>query len=241
MATAIPEVNTWALKLAVGLLALAACAPAVADDPAAAKPAPPPEVLRDKKIAFEKPMGSWQPQATEEQKQQAAELVGRCLAAMGGAPEPAPGVRARIDKLIGDLGADEWLARENASRELVKIGRPALPALRAALGNRDAEIAARAREAVAAIEKAALQPLIDELKKMPMATHLTIQGQIDANREAWTKAGASAAAAEKAGRKDEAEQFRAAAKAAGERISALDSLYWLILPDARLQGLGLVK
>lgn len=76
----------------------------------------------------------------------------RIKALLDDAGRPAPELGARIDALVKDLGAEDFAKREAASQELVKIGLPALSALRAAAGSRDAEVAARARAAMDAIK-----------------------------------------------------------------------------------------
>jgi hypothetical protein len=59
----------------------------------------------------------------------------------------------RVEKLIRDLGHEEFEARESAQKELEKIGKPAAPALRkAAAESEDAEIASRARELLRKLE-----------------------------------------------------------------------------------------
>ncbi|HXG61332.1 MAG TPA: PDZ domain-containing protein [Planctomycetota bacterium] len=65
---------------------------------------------------------------------------------------------ARIEKLIQDLGAPEYEVREKAQKELVEIGSAALPALRKALEDSDAERAHRARKAIDEIERRARKP-----------------------------------------------------------------------------------
>src|SRR5262249_35236776 len=54
---------------------------------------------------------------------------------------------ADVRKLIKDLDAEEFAVRENASKELKKIGKPAEPLLRKALdGNPSAEVRRRIEE-----------------------------------------------------------------------------------------------
>ena len=67
-------------------------------------------------------------------------------------PEPAPELRARIEKLIAELGAPEFRKRKAAREALVAVGRPALAALRGAARSSDAEVAQSASEIIAAIE-----------------------------------------------------------------------------------------
>ncbi|MGE0707961.1 MAG: hypothetical protein AB7N76_14695 [Planctomycetota bacterium] len=77
------------------------------------------------------------------------------LAQDGPAPKKSQeALEARIARLVDDLGADQYAAREKAYQELIKIGAPALPALRKAKDAKDPEVRAAAAEAIAAIEKA---------------------------------------------------------------------------------------
>src|SRR5438128_532197 len=64
----------------------------------------------------------------------------------------APADAKQIQKLIRDLGADEFSVREKATKELSSIGRSALPALREALQSADLEVRQRARHAMDAIQ-----------------------------------------------------------------------------------------
>jgi HEAT repeat protein len=59
--------------------------------------------------------------------------------------------RIRVARLIDDLGADDYQARENATKELVKVGAAAAPALLQATDNADPEVASRARECLNAL------------------------------------------------------------------------------------------
>jgi hypothetical protein len=63
----------------------------------------------------------------------------------------AEGVAEKVDEAIKKLGSQEAPAREAASRDLVALGAQAYPALHAALGSGDPEVARRAEEAVTAI------------------------------------------------------------------------------------------
>src|ERR1700722_14940841 len=54
--------------------------------------------------------------------------------------------RGRLAKLIADLGADEYQARENANQELAKLGAAAAPALIQALDSADPEVSTRAKQ-----------------------------------------------------------------------------------------------
>jgi hypothetical protein len=70
--------------------------------------------------------------------------------------------RARIERLIRQLGSGDFDEREAAGRELTKIGVPAMEALRAAAaGSKDAEVRRRAADIAAEIENTLEQLLID--------------------------------------------------------------------------------
>ncbi|HUU59485.1 MAG TPA: HEAT repeat domain-containing protein, partial [Phycisphaerae bacterium] len=57
-----------------------------------------------------------------------------------------PAIDARtIAALIRQLGDDKWTVREAATRELAKIGAPALPAVRRAMLSNDLEVRERAK------------------------------------------------------------------------------------------------
>jgi HEAT repeat protein len=59
---------------------------------------------------------------------------------------------ARIKALVRRLGADDFEAREEASRQLAAVGGPARPYLEAALNDPDAEVVRRAAECLKGIE-----------------------------------------------------------------------------------------
>ncbi|HBP21969.1 MAG TPA: hypothetical protein DEA08_29820 [Planctomycetes bacterium] len=72
-------------------------------------------------------------------------------------PKPAPSKKSEqqleIERLVLQLGAAKYEAREQAYQQLVKIGAPALGELRKATKSQDPEVAAAASEAIAEIEK----------------------------------------------------------------------------------------
>lgn len=74
-----------------------------------------------------------------------------------GGEETGAAESARIADLIRLLGADDFHVREKASRELLRIGLPARPALRRAVGDADLEIQKRCRELLPAIAEADLR------------------------------------------------------------------------------------
>jgi hypothetical protein len=82
------------------------------------------------------------------------------------AADKAPNQEALTDearKLVGQLGDDSFSVREAASKRLMEIGRPAVPALREGLKNDDPEIRLRARRILDAM-KSSVANLIEDLK-----------------------------------------------------------------------------
>jgi hypothetical protein len=59
---------------------------------------------------------------------------------------PAPGAEEKARKLVARLGADEFADREQAQKELIALGKAALPELKKAAASKDAEVARRAKE-----------------------------------------------------------------------------------------------
>lgn len=60
----------------------------------------------------------------------------------------------RVSALIEQLGAEDFDVRERASKALVRIGEPALDALRKARSHKDPEVKSRAQKAISQIEEA---------------------------------------------------------------------------------------
>ena len=75
--------------------------------------------------------------------------------APGGRP-PAPPSDHALEKLVEQLGDNDYRVRDEASRALKEIGAKALPSLRKALTHPDAEVRRRANELLPALETAAL-------------------------------------------------------------------------------------
>ena len=67
--------------------------------------------------------------------------------------QPKSEQQLEIERLVLQLGAAQYEAREQAYQQLVKIGAPALDDLRRATKSQDPEVAAAAAEAIAEIEK----------------------------------------------------------------------------------------
>jgi HEAT repeat protein/outer membrane protein assembly factor BamB len=63
-----------------------------------------------------------------------------------------PDKRRKMQGLLAQLGSDEFTVREDASRQLSAFGRIALPSLRAASKDRDAEVARRAKLLIERLE-----------------------------------------------------------------------------------------
>jgi len=54
-------------------------------------------------------------------------------------------LKARIEQLIKDLGAEDWQVREASTKALEEIGEPAEPFLKEALQNPDSEVRLRSK------------------------------------------------------------------------------------------------
>jgi len=163
--------------------------------------------------------------ADDEARRKAGQLIEQYLASQN--PPPAGDeLKARIDKLIKDLGANEWDVREKASKELSGIGRPSLDALKEAARSKDPEVAQRAADLAAGIadDKATLE----QLRDMGATGLLALQERLATERKAVTGKAGAAGEADLAGRKDEAEKLRAEAKQAQANVAALVKLAALL-------------
>jgi hypothetical protein len=69
------------------------------------------------------------------------------------APKPTPEQQKRIDQLIKQLASDDFTEREQAHKELAKIGPAAIPALREAAKSPEAEVKRRAADLVSHLEE----------------------------------------------------------------------------------------
>ena len=74
----------------------------------------------------------------------------------------------RIAKLVADLGADSYIARQEATEELVRIGKPAITALEKATASGDAEVRMRATKALAEIRKSDFERASDAVAKQTL-------------------------------------------------------------------------
>src|SRR5205814_9077475 len=59
----------------------------------------------------------------------------------------------RVNELIRQLGSDNFQQREQASKDLISLGEPALTALRLAAKGTDADVARRATACITQIER----------------------------------------------------------------------------------------
>lgn len=172
-----------------------------------------------------------QPAATEEQKQKAEKLIDEYLAAELTPPAPSAEDQARIDGLIKELSAKDFAAREAASAGLVKIGRPALPALRKAAESKDPEVAWRSK---AAIEKIGDGPEVEGLRSLGWLAQTAVRERAEKEKKAMAGAAGAAGEAEQAGKKEEAEKLRAEAKTAQTRAEALNKLAAKVTPKPEI-------
>src|SRR5215207_4404312 len=71
------------------------------------------------------------------------------------APFAAGSSDADVERLVRQLGSDKFKEREAATDALIKVGKPALTALKkAAAGSADAEVSSRAAQLILAIRDA---------------------------------------------------------------------------------------
>jgi hypothetical protein len=84
-----------------------------------------------------------------------AQSAGTCLAQKAEPPKQAPASsdQERFDKLIQQLAGSRFAEREQAMRDLIAIGVPALEPLRNASKSKDAELVRRAQECIPIIER----------------------------------------------------------------------------------------
>jgi hypothetical protein len=81
----------------------------------------------------------------------------------------------RIDELIRQLGHDDYIVRERAEQELLKMGPEALPALRKCLEDGDAEVQERAERIIPVLEKEArIRKLIQPPPPITLKTSGTV-------------------------------------------------------------------
>lgn len=79
---------------------------------------------------------------------------------MKGEAAADPALGKKLDDLVEKLGDLDWEVREKATRELIKVGRPAVPRIAAALRSSDAEVRWRADHILREIREHAPSPVI---------------------------------------------------------------------------------
>jgi hypothetical protein len=162
------------------------------------------------------------PDAPPDAAQQAEKLIDAYLDEQKPGSTPAD-LEKKLAGFLKDLGDEEWAKRETASQAIVRIGKPALPALReVAASSKDAEVVQRAKEAIAKIE--ASGSTLDSLRALGSAGQNAVQARILQEKKTVAEQAGAAAEAELSGDKELAEKLRAEAKAAQARAGLLNKL-----------------
>jgi hypothetical protein len=153
----------------------------------------------------------------------AEKLIAAFLAPVPAA-EPSAAQRAELERAMAGFSAEKFEDREQASAAVVRLDTAALTALRPATGDKDLEVAKRAEEAVAAIEKRYREGLAAELVKIGESAGPLLKARIDEQQRAWARLAMSVPAAERAGNQAEVERLKAEMAAASARADALKAL-----------------
>jgi hypothetical protein len=114
------------------------------------------------------------------------------------AEQPQAADRERIATLVRDLDANEYAAREAASDELLKVGEPAMPEIKAAMQNsRSAEVRTRAERLVREIivwgdspHELSLPKLLDQVKQAIHAkdpAKALADGKLEKSLDCWVQ------------------------------------------------------
>jgi regulator of sirC expression with transglutaminase-like and TPR domain len=99
--------------------------------------------------------------------------------AVGDEPAKINSTPRQIAQLIGQLDDESFRVRETANSKLLAIGRPALPALRAAAGNNSPEVRLRVRSLVGTIQREMVREGFARLAKQ------TDDAKIDLDEGMW--------------------------------------------------------
>jgi hypothetical protein len=145
------------------------------------------------------------------------------VAAAPPASTAAPAAK-EIDRLVAELGSDDYQTREAAHKKLEKIGEAALPALEKALTSKDLEVRRRARMIVEPLRKRIRERLAEKL----LAT--ATGGGIDVLVESLVVKGAAAT-------RDDWDRLQKVVAAIVEKSgkrSKYDLASWRVMPAARL-------
>ncbi len=90
--------------------------------------------------------------------------------------QDAPFDPERLEGLVRDLGAQDFGVRESSSAEIERIGRPAIPRRREALGDPDAEIGWRARRLLDRIDPPTpAEPATPDSRLLPGVARIPLQ------------------------------------------------------------------
>jgi hypothetical protein len=116
-------------------------------------------------------------------------LIAFCVSmAIPGIAQDKPADReALIDSLIEQLGSQKWRQREQAQKELEKIGEPALGKLKEATKSDDPERSSRAEKIVGKIEKGLAERRVERLAKKAAEAHKPGQKVSDVEREVFRR------------------------------------------------------
>jgi len=231
MARAIGRTKSWAWYLA-GVMCAVVFGRAAAGE-AVAQP--------EYGIRVRRPVKLTKPAVTKEQKEEAAKLVDKYMAASD--RKITDTEKKKIARLVRELGDEKYAVRENASKAIVKYGSKALKQLKVALKSKDAEVAQRAEAAISAINSSGGSPVVTGLRRIRAAS-IQVIGE---RRSRWEKAAHTAelqALAFKAQKKTkEAEKKLAEKKQAGEKAARLKALLGLVGAGVyrRLPGRAVAK
>jgi hypothetical protein len=140
-----------------------------------------------------------------------------------GAELPA-GEQARLDRLVAELGAEDFGRREAGSEQLLAAGRSALPTLARAAKSADAEVAGRARQIIPKLEAAVLKDAAGELHALGFNAVLAWRAESDLLGKKWSDCERAKAEAAKAGDAQALKKASAAQEAYNQTGSKLWNL-----------------
>jgi len=132
---------------------------------------------------------------------------------------------ARIQKLIVEMGADEYRKRQEASRQILKYGEKALPALEKAVKSKDPEVATRAQAAVEKIRSGSRRDqIVSDLREKKVTSLAVIDERIKAEQELAERIKKDASTLMAEGKRDESLVRLKAAKASIRKALKLADL-----------------
>ncbi|HOX08015.1 MAG TPA: hypothetical protein PK280_16575 [Planctomycetota bacterium] len=140
------------------------------------------------------------------------------------AAEPDAARAEEAARIIRGFCAERFEDREAASAAAARLSPAALTQLRRAAADRDMEVAERAGQAIAAIEKAWRDALAAELARAGPPARELLKARIAEEQRAWARKALEAPAAEREGRETDVARLKAEMAAASSRIEALKTL-----------------